>query len=193
MQRVCVFCGSREGERAVYAEAARATGRALASRGLGLVYGGGGIGLMGQLADAALAAGGEVVGIIPGGLAVREVGHRGVTRLEVVPSMHARKARMAELADAFVALPGGLGTLEELAEIVTWAVLGMHAKPVGLLDVDGYYRPLLAFFDHAVAEGFVAEEHRRFVLTERTPEALLDAFDGFVPPVVRAWLPPAAT
>jgi uncharacterized protein (TIGR00730 family) len=177
----------------VYAEAARATGKALAARKLGLVYGGGGIGLMGVLADAALAAGGEVVGIIPGALDAREVGHHGVTRLEVVPSMHARKARMAELADAFIALPGGLGTLEELAEIVTWAVLGMHAKPIGVLDVDGYFGPLLAFLDHAVAEGFVAPEHRRFIVTATTPEALLEAFEAFVPPSVRAWLPPSAS
>jgi uncharacterized protein (TIGR00730 family) len=148
---------------------------------------------MGVLADAALRAGGEVVGVIPGALDAREVGHHGVTRLEVVPSMHARKARMAELADAFVALPGGLGTLEELAEVLTWAVLGMHAKPVGVLDVDGYFGPLLAFLDHAVAEGFVPADHRRFLLAAATPEALLDAFSTFVPPSVRAWLPPAAT
>jgi uncharacterized protein (TIGR00730 family) len=193
MHRVCVFCGSRNGERGAYVEAARATARALAARGLGLVYGGGSVGLMGVLADAALAEGVEVVGVIPGALEARELGHAGVTRLEVVPSMHARKARMAELADAFLALPGGLGTLEELSEVLTWAILGIHAKPVGLLDVEGYYRPLVAFLDHAGAEGFVAPEHRRFLLTGDDPAALLAAFAAFRPPPVRAWLPPAAT
>lgn len=168
-------------------------GRTLARRGLGLVYGGGSGGLMGALADAALEAGGEVVGIIPGGLVAREVGHRGVTRLEVVPSMHARKARMAELADAFVALPGGVGTLEELAEILTWAILGMHAKPVGLLDVEGYFDPLEQFLDHAEREGFLAPEQRRFLVSASTPDALLDGFATFVPPSVPAWLSPGET
>jgi uncharacterized protein (TIGR00730 family) len=168
-------------------------GRALARRGLGLVYGGGSNGLMGAMADAALAAGGEVIGIIPGGLVAREVGHHGVTRLEVVPSMHARKARMAELADAFVALPGGVGTLEELAEILTWAILGMHAKPVGLLDVEGFFDPLLGFLDHAEREGFVAEAQRSFLLSAATPDALLDRLQAFLPPAVPAWLSPKET
>ncbi len=193
MQRVCVFCGSRTGVRPTYVESARAMGRALARKGIGLVYGGGSIGLMGAMADAALAAGGEVVGVIPGALDAREVGHHGLTRLEVVPSMHARKARMAELADAFVALPGGIGTLEELAEILTWAALGMHAKPIGLLDVDGYFDRLLAFLAHAEGEGFLGPEQRGFLVSAGTPDALLEGFASFVPPSVRAWLPPAAT
>ncbi|MFT3915502.1 MAG: TIGR00730 family Rossman fold protein [Anaeromyxobacteraceae bacterium] len=193
MQRVCVFCGSRTGSKTAYTASARAMGQALARRGLGLVYGGGSNGLMGALADAALAAGGEVVGIIPGGLVAREVGHHGVTRLEVVPSMHARKARMAELADGFVALPGGVGTLEELAEIMTWAILGMHAKPVGLLDVEGFYAPLVGFLDHAEREGFLAEEQRRFLLVERDPGALLERMSAFVPPRVQAWISPKET
>jgi uncharacterized protein (TIGR00730 family) len=193
MQRVCVFCGSRAGDRPAFAAAARATARALAARGLGLVYGGGSVGLMGILADAALAAGVEVVGVIPGALEARELGHAGVTRLEVVPSMHARKARMAELADGFVALPGGLGTLEELSEVLTWAVLGIHAKPIGLLDVEGYWRPLVAFLDHAEEAGFVSAEQRRFLLADPDPGALLDAFARFRPPSVRAWVPPAAS
>ena len=193
MKRICIFCGSRAGDRAAYANAARATASALASRGLGLVYGGGSVGLMGVLADAALAAGVDVVGVIPGALEARELGHAGLTRLEVVPSMHARKARMSELADAFIALPGGLGTLEELSEVLTWAVLGIHAKPVGLLDVEGYYRPLVAFLDHARIEGFVSAEQRRFLLSAGDPATLLDAFAAFRPPPVRAWLPPAAT
>jgi len=193
MQRVCVFCGSRTGGRTSYAESARAMGAALARRGLALVYGGGSVGLMGAMADAALAAGGEVIGVIPGALDAREVGHHGITRLEVVPSMHARKARMAELADAFVALPGGIGTLEELAEILTWAALGMHAKPVGLLDVDGYFDRLVGFLDHAEAEGFMGPEQRSFLVSAATPDGLLERFERFVPPAVRAWLPPSAT
>lgn len=188
MRRVCVFCGSSPGKSPAYAAAARAMGGAIARRGLGLVYGGGSVGLMGIAADAALAAGGEVDGVIPEVLVRREVGHRALTRQHVVASMHERKARMADLADAFVALPGGMGTLEELAEILTWAQLGLHAKPCGLLDVNGYYDPLIAFFDRAVQDGFLRPEHRALVIVETDPDALLDRFAAFVPPTVEKWI-----
>ena len=155
MKRVCVFCGSSEGRDPRYREAAEPVGRSLARRGLGLVYGGGGIGLMRVVADAVLDHGGSVIGVIPHGLAAREVAHRGVSEMRVVPSMHARKALMAELADAFLTLPGGFGTFEELFESVTWAQLGIHRKPLGLLNVAGYFDPLVQLVEHAVAEGFV--------------------------------------
>jgi uncharacterized protein (TIGR00730 family) len=188
MRRVCVFCGSSPGRKPAYLEAARAMGRALARRGIGLVFGGGHVGLMGAVADAALAAGGEAVGVIPRGLQLRELAHEGLTTLHVVGSMHERKARMAELADGFVALPGGMGTLEELAEILTWAQLGLHARPCGLLDVAGYYDPLVAFLDRAVAEGFVRPDHRRLLVVAQDPDALLDAFAGWQPPPVEKWI-----
>ncbi len=188
MKRVCVFCGSSAGKNPLHLETATRLGRTLARRGLGLVYGGGGIGLMGAVADAALAAGGEVVGVIPKALQLRELAHPKLTTLHVVGSMHERKAKMAELAHAFVALPGGMGTLEEFAEILTWAQLGLHERPCGLLDVAGYYRPLIAFFDQAVAEGFVRPEHRRLVLVAEDPEELLDRFLSWTPPGVERWL-----
>jgi uncharacterized protein (TIGR00730 family) len=188
MKRVCVFCGSSVGRNPRYAEAARRTGATLARRGIGLVYGGGSVGLMGAVADAALEAGGEVVGVIPKALQVRELAHARLTKLHVVASMHERKAKMAELAEGFVALPGGMGTLEELSEVLTWAQLGIHARPCGLLDVDGYYRPLVAFFDHAVAEGFLRPEHRRLVLVADEPGALLDQFAAWTPPPVQRWM-----
>jgi uncharacterized protein (TIGR00730 family) len=188
MKRICVFCGSSTGKDPVHLGAARAMGRTLAGRGLGLVYGGGGTGLMGALADAALEAGGEVVGVIPRALQLRELAHPGLTALHVVGSMHERKARMEALADGFVALPGGLGTLEELAEILTWAQLGLHAKPCGLLDVAGYYRPLVGFFDRAEAEGFVRAEHRALLAVEQEPAALLDRFLAWTPPPVERWI-----
>jgi uncharacterized protein (TIGR00730 family) len=188
MKRVCVFCGSSAGRNPLYGEVAAKLGAALARRGIGLVYGGGSIGLMGALADAALAAGGEVVGVIPKALQLRELAHGKLTTLHVVGSMHERKAKMAELAHAFVALPGGMGTLEELAEILTWAQLGLHARPCGLLDVAGYYRPLIAFFDEAVAEGFVPPEHRRLLLVGEDPDALLDQFLAWQAPAVERWI-----
>jgi uncharacterized protein (TIGR00730 family) len=188
MKRVCVFCGSSVGRNPRYAEAARRTGVTLARRGIGLVYGGGSVGLMGAVADAALEAGGEVVGVIPKALQLRELAHARLTKLHVVASMHDRKAKMAELAEGFVALPGGMGTLEELSEVLTWAQLGIHARPCGLLDVDGYYRPLVAFFDHAVAEGFLRPEHRRLVLVADDPDALLDEFAAWTPPPVQRWM-----
>jgi uncharacterized protein (TIGR00730 family) len=193
MKRVCVFCGSSPGSNGRYIEIARDVGRTLARRGLGLVYGGGSVGLMGAVASSALEAGGEVDGVIPRALEARELAHGSLTRLHRVASMHERKAKMNELSDAFLALPGGMGTLEELSEILTWAQLGLHAKPCGLLDVEGYYRPLVAYFDHAVAEGFLRPEHRQLVLVGGDVESLLAAFDGYAPPPVRRWIDPEAT
>ena len=174
LRRVCVYCGSRPGRRAAYADAAHRLGGLLAEAGIGLVTGGGKVGLMGVIADAVLDAGGEAVGVIPKALLDREVGHEGLTELYVVRTMHERKAAMADLADAFVALPGGLGTLEEIAEALTWAQLGIHAKPCGILDVDGYFSPLVRFLDHAVEQGFVHHEHRAAIVVASEPEALLD-------------------
>jgi uncharacterized protein (TIGR00730 family) len=184
MKRLCVFCGSSPGNDPRYLEAARATGRLLAARGLGLVYGGGSVGLMGAVADAALAAGGQVIGVIPEVLAIRELAHRSLTTLHVVASMHERKALMAELSDGFVALPGGMGTLEELSEVLTWAQLGLHRRPIGLLDVAGYYRPLATFFDQAVSAGFLRPNHRRLLLVGEEPAALLDALAAWRGPVL---------
>jgi uncharacterized protein (TIGR00730 family) len=184
MRRICVFCGSAMGRRPVYADAARGMAAALLDRGLGLVYGGGSVGLMGTLADAVLSGGGEVIGVIPKGLARKERAHQGVTELHVVSSMHERKALMASLADGFAALPGGLGTLEELFEILTWAQLGIHQKPVGLVDADGYWTGLLALLRHAVKEGFVRPEYATRLLVDPKPGALLDRF--------AAWQPSAA-
>lgn len=188
MKRLCVFCGSSPGANPSYIATARALGRELAARELGLVFGGSGVGLMGALADGALAAGGEVTGVIPRALEAKELAHRGLTRLEVVASMHERKARMAELADGFVALPGGMGTLEELAEILTWAQLGLHRKPCGLLDVAGYWQPLVAFFDHAVEERFLRAEHRAILLVGAEPAPLLDALERWQPVHVEKWI-----
>jgi len=179
LRSVCVFSGSSPGARPSYAEAAGALGREVAARGLRLVYGGASVGLMGAVADAALAAGGEVVGVIPQHLVDREVAHTGLTDLHVTGSMHERKALMADLADGFVALPGGLGTLEELAEILTWSQLGLQSKPCGLLDVEGFFDPLLAFLDHTVTERFVSEEHRALVLAADRPDVLLDRLAGW--------------
>lgn len=178
MRSLCVFCGSSPGLSESYAAAARDLGRALAGRGVRVVYGGASVGLMGAVADAALAAGGEVVGVIPRHLADREVAHHGLTELHVVASMHERKALMAELSDGFVALPGGMGTLEELAEILTWAQLGLHVKPVGVLDVDGFWQPLVAWLDHAEGQGFLRPEHRALLTARADVEALLDALDA---------------
>jgi uncharacterized protein (TIGR00730 family) len=174
VQRVCVFCGAASGARAAYADSARSFGGALAARGLGLVFGGGRVGLMGAVADGALAAGGEAVGVIPQALVDRELAHAGLTELHVVGSLHERKALMAELADAFVALPGGFGTLDELLEQLTWSQLGLHAKPVGLLDVEGYWRRLIALSRHAVEEGFVREADLAAIAVGAEPDALLD-------------------
>lgn len=184
MKRVCVFCGSRMGSKPEYRQAAQALGKALAEKGLELVYGGGKIGLMGTVADACMAAGGTAVGVIPRFMLDWEVGHPDLTRLEIVDSMHARKARMAELADGFIALPGGLGTFEELFEILTWAQLGFHGKPVGLLDVAGYYEPLRLMVDSGVREGFMKPENRGLLLHEDNAYALLRAMGQYHPPTV---------
>ncbi|HEX5727331.1 MAG TPA: TIGR00730 family Rossman fold protein [Longimicrobiaceae bacterium] len=188
MKSVCVFCGSNVGRRRAYAEAARAVGATLAARGLGLVYGGGRVGLMGIVADTVLAAGGRAVGVIPRALVAREVGHAGLTELHVVETMHERKARMADLADAFVALPGGFGTLEEFCEVITWSQLGIHPKPCGLLNVEGYYDPLLALFDRAVEEGFLPPMHRAIVIDDTEPGRLLERLEAFRPPDTRKWI-----
>jgi len=184
MRRICVFCGSSSGARPAYAAAARARGARLAALEIGVVYGGGRVGLMGELAEAALDAGGTVIGVIPEALSVREVVHDRLTELHVVPSMHARKALMAELSDAFIALPGGLGTLEELCEVLTWAQLGIHAKPCGLLNVARYFDPLLALLDHAVREGFVHAEHRAILIADADAELLLHRIETQPPRTV---------
>ena len=193
MQRICVFCGSSVGARAAYAQAARDLGRALADGGLGLVYGGGGGGLMGVLADATLAAGGWVTGVIPEGLVARELAHTALSELRVVHSMHERKAVMAELADGFVVLPGGAGTMEEFFEIWSWAQLGIHHKPCGILNVDGYYDPLLALFDQMVGQQFLRPQHRSLVLVETEPRALLARFASYRPPPAPQWIDTADT
>jgi uncharacterized protein (TIGR00730 family) len=186
--RVCVFCGSSPGATPAFAERARRLGAVIAAQGLGLVYGGASVGLMGELADAALAAGGSVTGVIPQSLVDMEVAHQGLSELRVVVSMHERKAVMADLADAFVALPGGLGTLDELAEVLTWAQLGLHTKPTGLLDVDGYFTPLLEFLDGAVGNRFLHPAHRSMLLIETDPERLLAAFRAYQPPPPFKWV-----
>jgi uncharacterized protein (TIGR00730 family) len=184
MRRVCVFCGSSFGRRPEYQAATAALGTELARRGIGLVYGGGDVGLMGVVADAALDAGGEAIGVIPRALERREIAHARLSELHVVATMHERKALMAELSDGFVALPGGLGTLEELFEVVTWAQLGLHEKPCGLLDVDGFFEPLLTMLDHAVTAGFVHPEHRALLLVARDPASVLDQLAAHRPPGV---------
>jgi hypothetical protein len=174
MRRICVFCGSKVGAGGAYRAAAEELGRLMAERGHGLVYGGGSVGLMGVIADTVLAAGGEVIGVIPERLATAELLHTGVRDMHVMASMHARKARMAELSDAFIAMPGGFGTFEELFEMITWSQLGIHRKPVGLLNVAGYFDPLVQLIDHAVAEGFIKSKYRGLVVLAERPAALLD-------------------
>jgi hypothetical protein len=188
LRRICVYCGANAGTRPAYAEAARRLGSVLGERGLGLVYGGGNVGLMGVLADAALLAGAEVIGVIPRALVARELGHQGISELRVVETMHERKAVMAELADAFVALPGGLGTLDEFFEVMTWAQLGLHQKPIGLLEVEGFFAPLVAYLDRAVTEGFVRAEHRAALTVASEPESLLERFGTYQPPKVGKWV-----
>ncbi|HET8537876.1 MAG TPA: TIGR00730 family Rossman fold protein [Solirubrobacteraceae bacterium] len=190
--RLCIFCGSSPGARPDYGAATEELARLLAERGIGIVYGGASVGLMGLLADTALAAGGEVIGVIPAALQRKEIGHTGLTHLEVVSSMHERKALMAELSNGFIALPGGSGTLEELFEVFTWSQLGLHRKACALLNVAGYYAGLETFLDHAVNERFLRPEHRAMLLCEDTPEAVLDALERFEPPVVDKWLDRAA-
>jgi uncharacterized protein (TIGR00730 family) len=185
---LCVFCGSNPGASPAYAEAAAHLGQTLATRGLNLVYGGGRVGLMGVVADAALAAGGTVTGVIPEALATRELAHAGLSDLQVVGSMHERKARMSELADGFIALPGGIGTLEEWFEVWTWSQLGFQPKPCGLLNVAGYYDHLLAFLDHMTAERFLTDIHRGMAVVDDDPERLLDRLAAWQPPRARKWI-----
>ena len=193
MQRLCVFCGSNAGSNPVYRAEAEKLGRLLAKRGIELVYGGGNIGLMGAVADACLEAGGTVIGVIPEALmgkevAGRAVDHRALTRMEIVDSMHTRKARMAELSDGFIALPGGFGTFEEFCEVLTWGQLGFHVKPMGLLNVNGFYDPLLALFNHAVGEGFLRQQNREMALADTDIERLLDTMGNYQPEPVSKWL-----
>lgn len=181
MRRLCVFCGSAVGGRPVHAEAARRLGELLAGRGLGLVFGGGHIGLMGVVADAILRAGSEAIGVIPQALVDRELAHGALTELHVVETMHQRKARMADLADGFIALPGGYGTADELFEVLTWSQLGLHAKPIGLLNVAGFFDPLLGWLDQSVREGFLRAEHRRLLLEANEADRLLELLQGYRP------------
>ena len=183
MRTICVFCGSRPGKRPEYRTQAEQLGRILTREGIRLIYGGGQVGLMGIIADAVLASGGEVTGVIPQMLMDREVGHRNLTKLHVVGSMHERKAMMAELAEGFIAMPGGIGTFEELFEIWTWAQLGLHHKPIGLMNAGNYYDDLLRFLDHAEGEGFLGERHRQILMTDEHPERLLQRMrDTVIPP-----------
>ena len=193
MTRIGVFCGSSVGNQPAFRQAAVELAGALARRGFGLVYGGARVGLMGVLADAMRQHGGEVIGVIPQALVDREIAHAGLTDLRVVGSMHERKALMVELADGFIAMPGGYGTLEEFCEVLTWAQLGLHRKPCGLLDVEAYFDPLLALFDGAVSAGFLRPENRALVLTANDPDALLDLFASYKPISVPKWITPAQT
>jgi len=193
MKSVCVFCGSNAGRGDRYVAGARALGAELAARGIKLVYGGGRVGLMGEVADAALAAGGHVTGVIPAALVAREVGHNALSEQHVVDSMHERKALMAELSEGFIAMPGGFGTLDETFEILTWAQLGMHRHPVGLLNVDGYFDKLLGFVDHAIGEGFVRPEYKAMLSVASTPAELLEAMALYRPPTVTKWITKSQT
>ena len=188
MKSICVFAGSNSGARREYLEAAGELGRALARRKIGVVYGGARVGLMGALANEALAGGTSVIGVMPEALVAKEIAHRELTELKVVKSMHERKALMADLADGFVALPGGWGTLEEFFEVLTWGQLGFHRKPMGLLNAQGYFDRLLSFADHCVAEGFVTREHRSMILVSGSADGLLDQFASYKAPVVKKWI-----
>lgn len=193
MKRVCVFAGSSAGNQPEYQVVARQLGEALAARGLGLVYGGAHVGLMGAVADAALTSRAAVIGVIPAALVAKEIAHQGLTELRVVASMHERKALMADLADAFIALPGGWGTLEEFFEVLTWGQLGLHRKPCGLLNVHGYFDRLLSFLEHSFEEGFVRREYRSMIAVADSPGALLDALASYAPPAVEKWIDRAST
>ncbi len=186
--RICVFCGSSPGHNSQYVHAAQALGNLLADRGIGLVYGGASVGLMGALADAVLERDGEVIGVMPEGLVGFEVAHKTLRDLRIVASMHERKALMADLSDAFIALPGGIGTLEETFEMLTWAQLGFQPKPVALLDIGGYFTKLNDFMDHMVTEGFLRSEHRGMLLCDNDPETLLDRIDTYQAPVLEKWI-----
>jgi uncharacterized protein (TIGR00730 family) len=188
LSSICVFCGSNAGADPAYLKAAETVGQGLAQRGIRVVYGGGKVGMMGAVADAARGAGGEVIGVIPQAIFDLEIGHTGLDDLRVVGSMHERKALMAELSDAFIALPGGIGTLEELFEVYTWAQLGIHAKPLGLLDVVGYYQPLVAFLDHAVQERFLRSATRTLLAVSDDPDDLLAALETWEPVTLHKWI-----
>ncbi len=188
MQRVCVFCGSNSGRNGAYIAAARELGTILADNGVGVVYGGAAVGLMGAVADAALEAGGEVIGVLPGFLEEKELAHPNLTQLVIVDSMHERKAKMADLADGFIALPGGMGTLEEFFEVLTWGQLGLHHKPCGLLDIDDFYTPLTEFVGKLAREQFIRDAHKDMVLSEKSPDRLLAAMREFRPVTVEKWI-----
>jgi uncharacterized protein (TIGR00730 family) len=188
IRRLCIFCGSSAGNRPAYRRAAEEIGSYLAKNEIAIVFGGGKVGLMGIVADSALAAGGEVIGVIPEHLMGREVGHCGLTKLHVVASMHERKALMADLSDAFLALPGGFGTFDEFCEVLTWSQLGLHQKPCGLLNVEGYFTPVLAMFDRAVADGFLRKENREIVLASDNLPEMMDKMRSWHPVVVEKWL-----
>lgn len=193
MNRICVYCGSNPGSRPEYRQAARMLGHEMAARGLGLVYGGASIGVMGAVADAVLEKGGSAIGVIPHSLATKEVAHSQLDDLIVVESMHERKAKMAELSGGFIALPGGWGTIEEIFEMLTWAQLGFHEKPCGLLNVTSYYDHLFTFLEHAIDQRFVKEEYRPMIIMDEDPAALLDRFDGYRAPKVKKWIGPEET
>jgi uncharacterized protein (TIGR00730 family) len=185
---VCVYCGSSPGNESIYTESAAALGRLLAKRGTDIVYGGSSWGMMGAVANAALEAGGRVIGILPRGLASKEKAHPHLTEMHLVDSMHQRKALMERMSDGFIALPGGLGTLEELCEVTTWAQLGIHQKPIGLCNISGYFDGFLGFLDHAVATGYLSSDHRRLILTEEAPDDLVESMERFQPYLDKIWL-----
>ena len=188
MNRICVFCGSKTGTNPLFLETAVELGRVLAQRGLGLVYGGASIGLMGAVADSVMGCGGRVVGVIPEAMATKEVAHEGLSEMHVVSSMHERKSMMARLADGFVALPGGFGSFEELLEMITWAQLGIHRKPVAILNVSGYYDPLIQLFERAIEEGFIKPRNRQLVVVKQEPDELLETLLTHELPVVKRWI-----
>ncbi|MEF2966990.1 TIGR00730 family Rossman fold protein [Paenibacillus sp. M1] len=188
MKNIAVFCGSSAGSSELYIQGATAMGKELAARGLTLVYGGSSIGLMGAVADAVLEAGGNVIGVLPDFLQNREIAHKNLTELIIVKSMHERKAKMAEIADGFAVLPGGAGTMDEFFEIITWGQLGLHGSPCGLLNINRYYDPLVAWFNHMADEQFLQEKFRSMVLVDDTPQGLLDQFESYVPPAVKTFM-----
>lgn len=193
MKRICVYCGSSPGKLPRYRRAAQTLGYELAARGIGLVYGGASIGVMGTIADAVLEKGGQALGVIPSVLAIREVAHEGLSELFVVNSMHERKAKMAELSDGFIALPGGWGTIEEIFEMLTWAQLGLHQKPCGLLNISSYYDHLFSFLEHAIDQQFVQQEFRPMIMMDQSASALLDRFADYHAPLVKKWIGPKET
>lgn len=193
MKRLCVYCGSSSGRQSDYARVARELARSMVNRNIDLVYGGASVGIMGEIANAVLEEGGEVIGIIPKGLFKKEVAHTGVTELREVDSMHERKTLMADLSDGFIALPGGFGTIEEIFEIITWSQLGMHRKPCGLLNVCHYYDKLIGFLDHAVSEQFIKSTHRSTILIDECPDTLLDKFESYKAPETTKWLDKKST